>query len=792
MKFKVDLEESNQLIDLRMKEEMSSSSGVKGVKGDAELAFRTGYVNITQADIGLENVDNTADINKPISHAVAEALSYKQNTLTAGENIAIEDNVIRAIITPYDDSEIKQEIEELQLQLANVEEGLESLDEKKANVELVTNHTNDLEIHVTQQDKEYWNNKSEFDGDYNSLINQPYIPKDYDDSELREKIQRNVEAINEKQNIITDLDSIRSGARLGETALQDIPEEYITEEELESKHYLTQHQDLSHLATKVQVAADLATKQPLGNYALATDIPYVPTKVSEFLNDANYIDGNWVEAKGYLTEHQDISYLATKDEVAKKQPIGDYALKIDLPVNVSELYNDAGYITQELEPAFKNSVASSITLDDVVSWKNKQPAGDYAYKSDIRTKTSQLINDARFVNATELAAKQERLVSGTNIKTINNESLLGSGNITVSGGASVTGENGNLPIIQDNNLIDSGVTPIYYGDGVEVTDVSDYVTTATMEAALETKQDTLVSGASIKTINGNSILGSGNLVIQGGSGTITKEAIETALGYTPANINDGAVEANATWSSQLIAGKINDIEMAKFPNVTIFGQPTINNGQLSNFSSINYCQFPFVVDFQSRPFILDFEFTTGAEVHNQHNIFDSLFGLAFAVRNNKFVVAISTNGTSWNIGEAIGSHTITTNTTYRIRMEWNLSHFTLNYSLDGGTTYTEDINITLTSQPYPKQMFIGITSDKSTIFNGSINLNYASLTVADKVVWQGMDDVGLATRMAVNMNNIDEAGINKVKEIASEIMPTDAHINALIDAKLGEIENGSY
>ena len=34
--------------------------------------------------------------------------------------------------------------------------------------------------------------------------------------------------------------------------------------------------------------------------------------------------------------------------------------------------------------------------------------------------------------------KQDTLVSGTTIKTINNESLLGSGNITISGGGSST------------------------------------------------------------------------------------------------------------------------------------------------------------------------------------------------------------------------------------------------------------------------------------------------------------------------------------------------------------------
>ena len=38
-------------------------------------------------------------------------------------------------------------------------------------------------------------------------------------------------------------------------------------------------------------------------------------------------------------------------------------------------------------------------------------------------------------NKPDLSTKQDTLVSGTNIKTINNESLLGSGNITISGGS---------------------------------------------------------------------------------------------------------------------------------------------------------------------------------------------------------------------------------------------------------------------------------------------------------------------------------------------------------------------
>lgn len=52
----------------------------------------------------------------------------------------------------------------------------------------------------------------------------------------------------------------------------------------------------------------------------------------------------------------------------------------------------------------------------------------------IPTKTSELTNDSGFITSAALTGKQDTLVSGTNIKTINNQSLLGSGNLTISGG----------------------------------------------------------------------------------------------------------------------------------------------------------------------------------------------------------------------------------------------------------------------------------------------------------------------------------------------------------------------
>ena len=58
-----------------------------------------------------------------------------------------------------------------------------------------------------------------------------------------------------------------------------------------------------------------------------------------------------------------------------------------------------------------------------------------ASKADTATTYTKTETDNAITAAT--STKQDTLVSGTNIKTINNESILGSGNITIQGGGSV-------------------------------------------------------------------------------------------------------------------------------------------------------------------------------------------------------------------------------------------------------------------------------------------------------------------------------------------------------------------
>lgn len=68
---------------------------VTGVKGDAEEDYRQGNVNITKANVGLGNVDNTSDLNKPISTATQEALDLKEDKANL-KALAYKDSLTKA------------------------------------------------------------------------------------------------------------------------------------------------------------------------------------------------------------------------------------------------------------------------------------------------------------------------------------------------------------------------------------------------------------------------------------------------------------------------------------------------------------------------------------------------------------------------------------------------------------------------------------------------------------------------------------------------------------------------
>jgi hypothetical protein len=62
-------------------------SQLKALAPVQSVAGKTGSVALAKGDVGLSNVDNTADADKPISSATQSALNAKQATLVSGTNI---------------------------------------------------------------------------------------------------------------------------------------------------------------------------------------------------------------------------------------------------------------------------------------------------------------------------------------------------------------------------------------------------------------------------------------------------------------------------------------------------------------------------------------------------------------------------------------------------------------------------------------------------------------------------------------------------------------------------------
>lgn len=215
--------------------------------------------------------------------------------------------------------------------------------------------------------------------------------------------------------------------------------------------------------------------------------------------------------------------------------------------------------------------------------------------------------------------------------------------------------------------------------------------------------------------------------------------------------------------------RIGELQLFKFPNAVIIGEPTIQNGQVSDFSTVSYLQFPFELDLRDQPFQIDFSFTTAQNVQTQQNILDSNFGIALAVRDGKGLMAISSNGTSWDIGQSIGTMTLQPNTTYYARLTWDRLQYKTYLSTDG-VTYTQDMVLVGAVRPYPRTIFIGGCNEVETghtphPFLGTINLNKAFLSVRGNVIWQGMDDAGLSTRADISLSNLDPAGIKVINDI---------------------------
>lgn len=251
-------------------------------------------------------------------------------------------------------------------------------------------------------------------------------------------------------------------------------------------------------------------------------------------------------------------------------------------------------------------------------------------------------------------------------------------------------------------------------------------------------------------------LSSNNNLTVNGSEVILRTDIDSSLSTTSEN----------PVQNRVIAQAIENISLAKNPNLNLIGGSlNIDSGNVSGFSTTDYLQFPFVFNFNGYTWTLEMGFTTGSDVTTQQNILDSYYGVAFAINNGKFLMALSSNGSSWDIGSSSGAYSVQANTAYSVKIAWDGSNYTSSYALDE-TNYTTDISIASTVIHHSTQEYVGgepelFGSGSQHPFTGTINLNKWNLIVNGLEVWLGMDDVGLGSRANIDLSNLTEAGLAK-------------------------------
>ena len=247
---------------------------------------------VTKSQIGLGNVDNTSDINKPVSTAQQTALDNLKSELS--ESIVSESNEWTVadnsgnIVARVDSDGFETTTVTAQKVVVNsvdIETALDSkansehthdqyleandiagkADKTYVDTELAkkanSSHTHeqylvasDIENKADKSELHTHSNKAELDKITSGKVASwdAKATTSYVDEQLATKVSK--EELNAKGYLTAIPDEYVTETELNaKNYLTTVPEEYITENELNSKGYLTQHQDLSNYAKKSDV-----------------------------------------------------------------------------------------------------------------------------------------------------------------------------------------------------------------------------------------------------------------------------------------------------------------------------------------------------------------------------------------------------------------------------------------------------------------------------------------------------------------------------------------------------------
>ena len=368
------------------------------------LAYKNG---LTKSDVGLNNVDNTSDLNKPISTATQNALDDKEDKanlkalaykdslsksdigLDKVNNVSITSNQVEQIgtnateisnlktLVNTNETDIEKKVSDINTQIDNIKKALSSDDTDYDTLQELVNALKNNVSNIGDLFAEISTKVDKIDGkglstnDYttiekNKLAN---IEEGANNYVLPSDVVQDSNYVHTDNNYTTiEKNKLAGLSNYDDTSIKNTLNTKADKTELFSGSY----KDLSDTPTIPTVNNATLTIQKNGtNVATftansstnATANISVPTKISELENDSGFTQNT-----GTVTSVKvgNTSYSPTSGVVA----LPEYP---SVPTKTSQLTNDSGYLTQH------------------------QDISNKADKTEIPTKVSQLTNDSGYL-----------------------------------------------------------------------------------------------------------------------------------------------------------------------------------------------------------------------------------------------------------------------------------------------------------------------------------------------------------------------------------------------------------
>lgn len=251
---------------------------------------------------------------------------------------------------------------------------------------------------ISENDITNWNNKSEFSGSYNDLTNKPTIPTNNNQLINGAGYQTEDDVIDMINNAFANVSGIEYQVVTSLPAIGKAGTIYLISNSGSKPNIYDEYIYVNNSFEKIGT-----TEVDLTNYATKEELPTV------------------IPYKASYTDEEKASYGA---EIFA---CFDSSYKMLKPLFVSV----SGLLLSYTGRVNDSTLSFGLTITDIT---NGVHFVDYLMTIDATSQTLQSITaepTIELVDDEELSTKQDVLVSGTNIKTINSNSILGAGNLNV-------------------------------------------------------------------------------------------------------------------------------------------------------------------------------------------------------------------------------------------------------------------------------------------------------------------------------------------------------------------------